>query len=383
MKVANFSCETRAVVAMLQQAGHQALFVGGCVRNALLGAEVADIDIATDALPNRVVQLAGDAGLKAVATGIDHGTVTVVAQHVPYEITTFRRDVETDGRRAVVAYATSHEEDAHRRDFTMNALYARPDGAVIDPLGGLPDLRARRVRFIDDPEQRIREDYLRILRFFRFHAWYGNPGAGLDADGLAACAALADGIDTLSAERLGSEVKKLLAAPQPCPAVAAMAQAGVLARVLPGADARALPLLVHFEEQTRTPPSALRRLAVLGGEDAAGRLRLSRAEARGLAQLRIEISGLKRPGALGYALGEDVARDVLLLRSALTEAPLPEDWQAESAFGANATFPVRAADLMPHLSGPALGAALQQLELAWIDSGFTLGKAELLRKAGG
>ncbi len=195
----------QAVCAMLTDAGFQALFVGGCVRNALLGVPISDIDISTDATPDQVIAAAKRAGgFKPVPTGYDHGTVTVVVDHEPFEITTFRKDVETDGRRAVVAFAKTVEEDAHRRDFTMNALYARPDGgAIVDPLGGLSDLRARYLRFIDVAEDRIREDYLRILRFFRFHAHYGNPEGGLDADGLAAIAANSAGLETLSADASG------------------------------------------------------------------------------------------------------------------------------------------------------------------------------------
>ncbi len=242
---------TRAVCRALTGSGHQALFVGGCVRNALLGRPVADIDIATDATPEEVMALAGAAGLHPVPTGIAHGTVTVVAEGRPFEVTTFRRDVETFGRRAVVAYTRDIAEDAARRDFTMNALYAGPDGTVVDPLGGLPDLLARRVRFVGDPAARIAEDYLRILRFFRIHAWYGDPASGLDADGLAACAAAQAGLARLSRERVGAETAKLLAAADPAPAVAAMAAAGILARVLPGADATPLAALVHLERRGR------------------------------------------------------------------------------------------------------------------------------------
>jgi poly(A) polymerase len=370
--------ETQAVCAMLSQAGYKALFVGGCVRNALLGVAVNDIDIATDAPPDTVMALAQAAGLHPVPTGVDHGTVTVVSDHVPHEVTTFRRDVETDGRRAVVAYATGPEEDAHRRDFTMNALYATPEGEIVDPLGGLADLRARRVRFIDDADARIREDYLRILRFFRFHAWYGDPGLGLDAEGLAACAANSAGIETLSKERIGAEMKKLLAAPDPAPGVAAMAQAGILARVIPGADARALPVLVHLEGNEGVAPEPVRRLAVLGGADLVDRLRLSRDDARRLDLLRGAIGSAQPPSALGYALGADLARDAVLLRAAVLETPLPQAWRVQIADGAGAAFPVRAADLMPALSGPALGARLKELEARWIASGFSLTRDELL-----
>ncbi|MGB3406471.1 MAG: CCA tRNA nucleotidyltransferase, partial [Jannaschia sp.] len=226
---------TQAVMAMLSQAGHQALGVGGCVRNALLRRPVADVDIATDALPRQVMDLARTAGFGAIPTGIDHGTVTVVVAGAPFEVTTFRRDVETDGRHAVVVFSRDVAEDAARRDFTMNALYARADGTVIDPLEGLADLRAGVVRFIGDPVERITEDYLRILRFFRFTAWYGDPATGLQPEGLAACAEHADGLARISAERIGQEMCKLLGAADPAPAVAAMARAGILARVLPGA----------------------------------------------------------------------------------------------------------------------------------------------------
>ena len=185
--------ESQDVCAMLTDAGHSAYFVGGCVRNALLGAPVSDIDISTDARPDRVVALAREVGFHPVPTGIDHGTITVVANHIPHEITTFRKDVETDGRRAVVAFADTLDEDAHRRDFTMNALYADATGRVTDPVGGLDDLADRYVRFIDDAAQRIREDYLRTLRFFRFNAWYGDVSGGYDADALDAIASNLDG----------------------------------------------------------------------------------------------------------------------------------------------------------------------------------------------
>ncbi|PRX37104.1 poly(A) polymerase [Meinhardsimonia xiamenensis] len=370
--------ETRAVTDMLTEAGHQAWFVGGCVRNTLLGRPVDDIDIATDARPERVMELARAAGLKPVPTGIDHGTVTVVSGGIPHEVTTLRRDVATDGRRAVVAYTDRLEEDALRRDFTMNALYARPDGTIIDPVGGLEDLRAGRVRFIEDADRRIREDYLRILRFFRFHAWYGDPENGLDPEGLAACAANAEGLRRLSKERIGHEMKKLLAAPDPSPSVAAMAAAGCLQPILPGADPAPLAVLVHLEGEVARAPDPILRLAALGGEDPVGNLRLSRAEARRLARLREAALSEAGPGELGYRLGAAEARDALLLRAALTGQPLPEGWEDEVARGAAAEFPVKPADLMPRYEGPALGAKLKELEARWIASGFTLTRAELL-----
>ncbi|HMB12669.1 MAG TPA: CCA tRNA nucleotidyltransferase [Roseovarius sp.] len=369
---------TQAVCTALTQAGHQALFVGGCVRNALLGVPAGDIDIATDALPQEVVQVAADAGLKPVPTGIDHGTVTVVSDGKPHEVTTFREDVDTFGRHAQVAFGTDLHADARRRDFTMNALYTRPDGTVIDPLGGIDDLIARRVRFIGDGATRIKEDYLRILRFFRFHAWYGDAGAGLDPDALAACAAHLDGLAGLSRERVGAEMRKLLAAPDPAPAVAAMQMTGVLSAILPGSDARPLAPLVHLESDTNTAPNVLRRLAALGGEDIPDRLRLSRAETRRLKLLRDGASAAMPPAEIGYRYGATDGIDMLLLRAALLEAPLDPNALDDLERGANAAFPVKPSDLMPHYTGPALGQRLQELEDRWIASGLKLGREDLL-----
>lgn len=364
------------VLRLLTDNGHQAYLVGGCVRNALIGQPVADIDIATDARPERVMELAEHQGIKAVPTGIDHGTVTLVTEGEPHEVTTYRRDVETDGRRATVAFSTDIAEDAARRDFTMNALYANAEGEIVDPLGGLDDLRARRVRFVGDAEARIHEDYLRVLRFFRFHAWYGDPEAGMDANALAACAANSDGLESLSRERIGHEMRRLLAAPDPAPSVSAMQASGVLARVLPGADPRALAPLVALEAGAQ--PDWLRRLAVLGGEDHNGDLRLSKDEARRLAVLLDAIGSTAGIAELAYRHGPDVARDVVLLRAALFGAPLPSDLQTELDLGASAQFPVRAGDLMPGLEGPELGAKLKELESRWINSGFRLSREQLL-----
>ena len=369
---------TATVMDLLTRGGHGAWFVGGCVRNALLGLDVADIDIATDLRPDDVMALAQDAGVKVVPTGIDHGTVTLIADHRPFEVTTLRRDVATDGRRATIAFTDLVEDDAARRDFTMNALYAKADGTVLDPTGeGLADLAARRLRFIGNPHDRITEDYLRILRFIRFHAWYADPNAGIDAEGLAACAALADGLGQLSRERVGAEIKKLLSAPNPAAAVAAMAQTGILARTLPGAMARILPILISFED---APPDPIRRLAALGPVEVAAGLRLSKADIARLTILRDGMSSTTSPDALAYLHGADIAWDISVLRASQFETQVDPTLRALIARGASAVFPIKPADLMPRLSGAALGQALRTLEARWIASSFTLSRAELLSR---
>lgn len=366
------------VCTLLTYAGYQAWFVGGCVRNTLIGVPVTDLDITTDAHPGQVVALAEAAGLKVVPTGIEHGTVSVIVEGRAHEVTTLRRDVQTDGRHAVVAFADDPAEDARRRDFTINALYAAPDGTLLDPLGGLADLEARRVRFIHDADARIREDYLRILRFFRFYAWYGDPAQGIDAEGLAACAANLDGIDQISRERVGAEMRKLLQAPDPAPAVAAMAAAGVLRAVLPGADSGHLAVLVHIEAKAQLQSAWLRRLAVLGGQDAAAVLRLSKAETAQLARLVAAMQSDAGADELGYLLGAQSAMDALALRAAFGGPLIDHEMLARTAAAAAQVCPLTAADLMPSLQGAALGEALRNAEARWVRSGFALTREALL-----
>lgn len=364
---------SQTVCCLLTDAGHQAWFVGGCVRNELLGAPVSDLDLSTDAHPDAVMALAKSAKIKAIPTGIDHGTVTLVVDDIPFEITTFRRDVATDGRRATVAFADNLTDDARRRDFTMNALYASPDGEICDPLGGLPDLKARKIRFIEDADQRIKEDYLRILRFFRFYAWYGNVDDAPDADGLAACADNIEGLQSLSSERVTSEMLKLLAAPDPAPAVAAMASTGALAQVLPGAETGALAVLVYLERSVDVSADPIRRLAVIGGTPTET-LRLSKVQDRQLSQTTGDLS----PVETAYRYGFDVGRDALLVQSASLSQNVDTQALKAVADAAQQMFPLKAADLMPDLSGPALGKALKEAEARWISSGFTLAKADLI-----
>jgi poly(A) polymerase len=369
---------TQAVFDAFEHAGHRIYVVGGCVRNALLDEAVSDIDMSTDARPERSVEVAEGAGLKAVPTGIDHGTITVVSGGVPHEVTTFRRDVETDGRRAVVAYSDRIEEDAARRDFTINALYADRAGRVLDPQGGLADIAARRVRFIGDAEERIREDYLRSLRFFRFHARYADPEQGFDADALSAIAGNLEGLAGLSRERVGAEMLKLLSVADPALSAAVMGRTGALGQVLPGADPTPLGPLVTVEAELALAPDAIRRLAAIAGAEVAQTLRLSKAQMRALTTLRTMAFGAAAPAELGYRLGVAQATSVCALRHALLGTPSRPATLADVERGAAAKFPVRALDLQGEHSGPGLGEALRALEAKWIASGFTLTRAELL-----
>ena len=349
----------QSVFDAIHKGGHRAWLVGGAVRNALLDEPVGDLDMATDASPDAVTRLALAAGLKPVPTGIDHGTITVVADGRGFEVTTLRHDVETDGRRAVVAFSDDLAEDAQRRDFTMNALYADRSGTVIDLVGGLDDLRARRLRFVGDPAQRIAEDYLRILRFFRFLAWYGRDA---DPNAVAACRDGREGLDGISRERIGQEMRKLLMAPDPLPAVRLMADTGVLAKVLPDATPDRLHAL-------RSPAPWLARLTALSQADPSDALRLSRSDAR---DHRILVTALAEDWSfnrIAYRLHGDLAEGAALLVQ--TGPSGPRNGWADAQAAAR-PLPITAADLQPHLQGPALGRALKAAEDSWIQSSFAM-----------
>ena len=381
---------TRAVMTALEAAGGAgcARFVGGCVRNSLLGQPVDDIDIATLLTPDRTMAALKAAGLKAVPTGVEHGTVTGVSERRPYEITTLRRDVETDGRRAVVAFTQDWAEDAARRDFRLNALYADAEGRVFDPTGGgLDDAAAGRIVFVGQAETRIREDYLRILRFFRFYAWYGRGAP--DAAGLAACAALKDGMAQLSAERVSKELLKLLAAPDPRPAVRAMDEAGALAQVLP--QVQPLTLFQALCDVTEDP--VLRLSALLPADAgaaaaAAAALRLSNADRDRLIAAVAEgpvvapdMAPAQARAAL-YRLGRVAFED----RLARAEAAGGGDGGALRALAADWTPPrppVNGRDLarLGVPPGPETGRLLKAFEDGWIADDFPADGHEARLKA--
>ena len=377
---------TQTVLAALDAADPGgSRFVGGCVRNTLLKEPVSDIDIATRLVPEETIRALEAVGIRAIPTGLDHGTVTAVCDHEPFEITTLRRDVETDGRHAVVAFTTDWNEDAARRDFRMNALYADKAGKVFDPTGGgLEDVAARRVVFIGEPEDRLREDHLRNLRFFRFSAWYGH---GLNAEGLAACAALKDGLKGIAAERIWKEFFRLLEAPAPYKVLSAMADTGVLDVILPErTDLSRLEGLSALETARGERFSAMERLLMLLPQD--------EATMRDLA-IRLRMSGLERDRLIDFAktqgvfsadmgekaakaaiyrAGEQVSQDVILYEYA--GAPetgwsrlhtLARTWERP-------VFPVRGADLIRRgiTPGPELGEKLREIENAWIENDYSM-----------
>ena len=370
-----------------------ARYVGGCVRNALLGETVSDIDIATQLVPDEVTKVMLEAGIAVHPTGIEHGTLTVVADHQPFEVTTLRRDVETDGRRAVVAFTENWVEDAQRRDFRINALYADHNGNVFDPTGGgLDDLAARRIVFVGNPETRLREDYLRILRFFRFYAWYGREAP--DAAGLAACAKLRAGLDGISVERIWMETKKLCAAPQPIPALEAMESSGVLAQLFPEAcGLDLLRSLVELETAQGSTPDAVLRFLSLVSKDAAAtraianRLRLSNGERNRIVwavedetPMPAEMTPHDVRAAV-YRVGVQVVTDRARLALAETGDPAWADVIQFAESWAKPAMPLTGADLIArgYAPGPALGEALRKAENAWIGSDFTLNADELFR----
>ena len=399
--------DLQRLLAALSQGDEEARLAGGAVRNALLGEAVSDIDIATTTVPEETERRAQAAGFRTVPTGKEHGTITVIAGGEAYEVTTLRADVATDGRHASVAFGKDWKADAERRDFTINALYATAAGEVIDLVGGLADLETRTLRFIGDAEARIREDYLRILRFFRFFAWYGDGRP--DPEGLRACARLKDGMVRLSAERVWAELKKLLAAPDPSRALLWMRQTGVLSLVLPESEKwgiDAVHALVAAGRDLGWQPDPLLRLEAIVPADPArmaalaSRLKLSKAEAARLAAWAMTgpiapSTGEAALAKIAYRGDRQAVDDRVRLGLAAARAKAGEDSGALAEAGGylrllrflegweKPVFPVKGSDLaaLGMASGPRMGETLSKLETEWVESGFRAGRDALLARA--
>ena len=373
----------QAVMAAIAARGGEARVAGGAVRNALLSEEVTEVDLASSLTPEEVTAACVANGMSVHPTGIDHGTVTVVADHRPFEVTTLRHDVETDGRRATVKFTDDWEADAMRRDFTMNALYCDAKGRIYDFTSGHKDILARRVIFVGDPEQRIRDDYLRILRFFRFHARYGEGAP--DAKGLAACVRLSPGMDALSAERIRQEMFKLMAAKGAVPTLELMAEQGILSHLLPYTE--------EWRVIGRLPPDPLLRLAVLAREPSAmkERWRLSNHEGRRLEAISSLVAptpGLREmeQKIVLYQLGPEAWADLVRIAWARSDAALDDPrWRELLALPQRwpiPVMPVSGGDLLATgmNPGPQIGVTLKALEDWWVASGFAPGKDELLKR---
>lgn len=377
------------VLAALAAAGAEGRFVGGCVRDSLLDRPIKDIDIATPLLPEAVIEALKRADLSAIPTGLKHGTVTALVDHKPFEITTLREDVETDGRHARVAFTSDWQHDAARRDLTMNALFLDTEGRIYDFVGGRDDLLAGRVRFVGDPRQRIQEDYLRILRFLRFHAHYGR--GELDKAALEAAQELAGGLTQISAERKAQEMLRLLEAPDPLPVLRTMQQAGITGFVLPKSDStERLARLLQIAPES----DALQRLAALvspaSGSQTASALKLSKRQTRRLIDMtaaaaapsNLEGEGVRR--RLLYMQGPEQLLD--RGRSAAAAGRLAPEVLAtiadETANWQPKVMPVSGRDLIPlGVEGPALGQLMRALEEWWIEADFHPNKDALLKEA--
>jgi poly(A) polymerase len=384
---------TSRVLKLLNGGGEEARVVGGAVRNALLGIPIGDVDLATTALPDEVVRRANEVGIKSVPTGIEHGTVTLVVDGHPFEVTTLREDTETFGRKAKVSFGRDWVADAHRRDFTINALSVGADGVVHDYVGGLADIAARRVRFIGEPSARIDEDFLRILRFFRMHAAFG--AGEVDREGYLACIAARGGLEGLSAERIRMEILKLLVAEGAVGAITAMTDGGLLQMIFGGiAYTGTFAAMIAAERMLDLKADAIRRLAALAvavTEDArrlATRLRLSNSEAKALDSMghrwwRLEGMDEARAKRRLYRLGEVAYRDRLLLAWARAGSEAdPAPWIALARLPqrfAPPKFPLKAADFLSRgvAEGPALGHVLTVAEDAWLAADFPLEPAAL------
>jgi poly(A) polymerase len=381
MKLPDASWRTRTgmprLLRTLGAEGGETRFVGGCVRDTLLGLPVSDVDLATRLTPDEVLKRLERARIKAVPTGIAHGTLTAVIGGAPVEVTTLRRDVSTDGRRATIAFTEDWREDAGRRDFTINALSAHPAGSeVFDYFGGVADLKARHVRFIGEPLQRIAEDHLRILRFFRFHARFGKGAP--DAAALDACSSRANDLMALSRERIADELLKLLGLPDPAPTVALMIARGILRPVLPAIEsADTLAALIAAERAAGIAPEPVRRLAALLPADpnaaaaVAARLRLSKRAARRLVSAAERT--LDAPEALAYRIGAAEAIDRFLLNG----PPLPD--LAALARWQRPRLAVGGGDLiaMGLEAGPVVASTLQAIERDWAAGGFSRDSKEV------
>ena len=358
--------------------GYQVLFVGGCVRNTILKMPVTDIDLATDAQPEEIIKIAKENNIRFVPTGLAYGTITLIIDNKNYQITTFRTDFDHDGRYAKVEFTESLLLDASRRDLTINALYCNHVGEVIDPLNGLDDIKKQKIKFIGNPNERIKEDNLRILRFFRFQAIYGNKNLEIDSIALEACHNHKSKLAALSKERITSELRKILSAPNPLEVIIKMNETGVLNELFQNVSIDSLEAYLKTEEKFKININWLGRLLSLQVTQEEESLKLTRCEFKFLKQTKSAIENQIHVLEFSYYNGVENGKIYSILQNFRHNIILSKNLLNQINSLATKKFPITAKDLMPEISGKKLGEALRSLEDRWIKSNFTLSKKELL-----
>ena len=361
--------------------GYQVLFVGGCVRNTILKMPVTDIDLATDAQPEEIIKIAKENNIRFVPTGLVHGTITLIIDNTNYQITTFRTDFDHDGRYAKVEFTESLLLDASRRDLTINALYCNHVGEVIDPLNGLNDIKKQKIKFIGNPNERIKEDNLRILRFFRFQAIYGNKNLEIDSIALEACHNHKSKLAALSKERITSELRKILSAPNPLEVIIKMNETGVLNELFQKVSIDSLKAYLKTEKKFKININWLGRLLSLQVTQEEESLKLTRCEFKFLKQTKSAIENQIHVLEFSYYNGVENGKIYSILQNFRHNIILSKNLLNQINSLATKKFPITAKDLMPEISGKKLGEALRSLEDRWIKSNFTLSKKDLLAEA--
>ena len=361
--------------------GYQVLFVGGCVRNTILKMPVTDIDLATDAQPEEIIKIAKENNIRFVPTGLAHGTITLIIDNKNYQITTFRTDFDHDGRYAKVEFTESLLLDASRRDLTINALYCNHVGEVIDPLNGLDDIKKQKIKFIGNPNERIKEDNLRILRFFRFQAIYGNKNLEIDSIALEACHNHKSKLAALSKERITSELRKILSAPNPLEVIIKMNETGVLNELFQNVSIDSLEAYLKTEEKFKININWLGRLLSLQVTQEEESLKLTRCEFKFLKQTKSAIENQIHVLEFSYYNGVENGKIYSILQNFRHNVILSKNLLNQINSLATKKFPITAKDLMPEIRGKKLGEALRSLEDRWIKSNFTLSKKDLLAEA--
>ena len=361
--------------------GYQVLFVGGCVRNTILKMPVTDIDLATDAQPEEIIKIAKENNIRFVPTGLAYGTITLIIDNKNYQITTFRTDFDHDGRYAKVEFTESLLLDASRRDLTINALYCNHVGEVIDPLNGLDDIKKQKIKFIGNPNERIKEDNLRILRFFRFQAIYGNKNLEIDSIALEACHNHKSKLAALSKERITSELRKILSAPNPLEVIIKMNETGVLNELFQKVSIDSLEAYLKTEEKFKININWLGRLLSLQVTQEEESLKLTRCEFKFLKQTKSAIENQIHVLEFSYYNGVENGKIYSILQNFRHNIILSKNLLNQINSLATKKFPITAKDLMPEIRGKKLGEALRSLEDRWIKSNFTLSKKDLLAEA--